>query len=361
MVGGDGEGLQHFEVDLVGAVGVEQVRRHVAEAQALLDQAFGRAETRRDYGDGEAGIGQLREGDHLVGGMHGDADDVLRQRQLARHRRIGGDQAGHRVVGVDRAVLGQGLHGREPASAGDHGIGAGIGRSVHANDQVLQQAMGGDGGLHLGLGDRVCRRLAHVLGRKRQPVQGNLPDERFVQGCDAVHANLPRYGLEKDGTGAAETALSGRAAPALDRPGSASGRGTCGAWAAMAERRRPSPEASAGERPGVGAVTRAGCLVRGFGPVGGPVGGQIGTVRGLAERGRRLAHVAGSHREIGTQIGVGGPRYPEGEPGQGVECLPERFGRGAVYRPAHGAAPEEVPMSMRSPQGSRFQSPGGWA
>ena len=110
----------------------------------------------------------------------------------------------------------------------------------------------------------------------------------------------------------------------------------------MAERRRPSPEVSAGERPWVGTV-----------------GGQTENVRGVAERGRRLAHVADAHRDIGTQIGVGGPRYPEGEPGQGVECLPERLGWGAVYRPAHDAAPEEVPMSMRSPQGSRFQSPGG--
>ena len=76
MVGRDGEGLQHFEVDLVGAVGVEQVRCDVAEAQALLDQALGGAETRRDGGDGEAGVGELREGDHLVGGMHGDADDI---------------------------------------------------------------------------------------------------------------------------------------------------------------------------------------------------------------------------------------------------------------------------------------------
>ena len=72
----------------------------------------------------------------------------------------------------------------------------------------------------------------------------------------------------------------------------------------MAEWRRLSPVVSAGERPGVGAVTRTGCLVRGFGPVGGAVGGQIENVRGLAERGRRLALVAGAHRDIGTQIGV---------------------------------------------------------
>ena len=78
MVGGDGEGLQHFQVDLARAVGVEQVRRHVAEAEALFDQPLGGAEARRDHGDGEAGIGQLRERDHLVCRMHGDTDDVLR-------------------------------------------------------------------------------------------------------------------------------------------------------------------------------------------------------------------------------------------------------------------------------------------
>ena len=228
VVGGDGEGLQDLQVDLVGPVGVEQVRRHVAEAEALFDQPLGGAEARRDHGDGEAGIGELGERDHLVGRRHGDSDHVLRQRQLARHVRVGGDQAGHRVVGIDRAVLGQRLHGREAAAAGDHGPGAGIGGAVDADDQVLEQAMGGDGGLHLGLGDRIGRRLAYVLGRKRQPGERKLPDQRFVQGCDVIHANLPRYRLDMDGTGAAGAALSGRPAPAPARPGSASGRGSGG-------------------------------------------------------------------------------------------------------------------------------------
>ena len=265
VVGGDGEGLQHFQVDLARAIGVKQVRRHVAEAEALFDQAFRRAEARRDHGDGEAGVGELRECDHLVGRMHGDADDVFRQRQLARHVRIGGDQAGHRVVGIDRAVLGQRLHGREAAAAGDHGPGAGIGGTVDADDEVLQEAMGGDGGLHLGLGDRIGRRLAHVLGRKRQPGERNLPDERFVQGGDVIHANLPRYGLGMDGTGAAGSALSGRPAP---RPAPARlrllagllrGMGGDGGTAAATR------EWSAGVRGGRGETPRS-CAGRRVGP-----------------------------------------------------------------------------------------------
>ena len=77
-VGGDCEGLQHLEVDLVGAVGIEQLGRGIAEAEALFDEALREAEARRDGGDGEAGIGQRRERHHLVGRVHGDADDILR-------------------------------------------------------------------------------------------------------------------------------------------------------------------------------------------------------------------------------------------------------------------------------------------
>ena len=292
MVGGDGEGLQHFQVDLAGAIGVEQVRRHVAEAEALLDQPLGGAEARRDHGDGEAGVGELGERDHLVYRRHRDPDDVLRQRQLARHIRIGGDQAGHRVVGIDRAVLGQCLHGREAAAAGDHGIVAGVGGAVHAHDQVLEQAVAGDGGLHLGLGDGVGRRLAHVLGRKRQPGERKLPDQRFVQGGDVIHANLPRYGLEMDGTSAAGTALSGRPAP------------------------RPAPAR----------LRLLAGLLRGM-------GGDGGTAAGVGRAGGRAAEIRTGRRS---------PRRP------GSDVVgPRGETQGSIW--------------MRSPQGSRFQSPGGSA
>ena len=85
--------------------------------------------------------------------------------------------------------------------------------------------------------------------------------------------------------------------------------------------------------------------------------GQIENVRGLAKGIRRVAHAAGALGSVGGQVGVGGPGDPEGEPGEGFERLSERLGRGAMDRPGHGAA--SPAMSMRSPQGSRFQSPGG--
>ena len=81
-----------------------------------------------------------------------------------------------------------------------------------------------------------------------------------------------------------------------------------------------------------------------------------GPVHGLAELGRRVAQVADAHRDTGAEIGGPCPRYPEDEPVQGVERLPQRLGRRDADVPAHGAAPEEDPMSTRSLQGSRFQS-----
>ena len=139
VIGGDRERLQRFEVDVVRAVGVQQLGRGVAEAQPLLDQALGNAEARGDGGDRDAGLGELAERDHLVGGVHRDADDVFGERQLARIA-VRGDLARHRMVGIERAVLGERLQCREAAPAGDDGeaLGAGAIGIVGAGDEVLQ-------------------------------------------------------------------------------------------------------------------------------------------------------------------------------------------------------------------------------
>ena len=44
MIGAEGEGGDGFEADVAGAVGVEQLGRELAEAQALPDMALGGAE-----------------------------------------------------------------------------------------------------------------------------------------------------------------------------------------------------------------------------------------------------------------------------------------------------------------------------
>ena len=100
-VGGDGEGLQHFQVDLVGAVGVQQFRGRVAEPQPLLDDALRGAETHGDGGYRLAGVGQLREGDHLVRRVHRHADDILREREFGRLDLACLD--GRTVTGLDAA------------------------------------------------------------------------------------------------------------------------------------------------------------------------------------------------------------------------------------------------------------------
>ena len=205
-VGGDGEGLEHFEVDLVRPVGVQQLRRGVAEPQPLLDQPLGQAEARGDGGDRLAGLGQLREGRHLVRRVHGDAHDVLGERELGGIVIPGPDLAGHRMAGIEHAVFDQRLHGLEAAAAGDHGetLDAVLTRVVHADDEVLQQAEGGDGGHELGVGLRIGRGLADVLGGEREHGERDLTDERLGPGGDVVHANLPRWCVEMRGSGVGE-------------------------------------------------------------------------------------------------------------------------------------------------------------
>ena len=100
VIGGDGEGLQGLEVDVVRAVGVDQLGRGVAEAQALLDGAFGDTEAGGDLGDTRAALREDGEGLYLVRGVHGDADDVLGEGDL-RGGRVGvEDETGD--LAVDR-------------------------------------------------------------------------------------------------------------------------------------------------------------------------------------------------------------------------------------------------------------------
>ena len=230
-VGGDGEGLQHFEVYLVGPVGLHQFRRGIAEAQPLLDEALGHAEPRRDRGNREAGAGQLREGGDLVGRMHGDANDVLGERDFAGRDALGLDQAGHGMVGIEHAVVGQRLHGLQAAAAGDHGIAVVRLGAFGADDKVLQQPEGGDGGLELGVGLGIGRRLADILGGKGELAQRDLPDERFGPGGDEVHAIL-HGGLHRRGAGGAlrpphACPPHGSARPPGGAPGSCTPRWRC--------------------------------------------------------------------------------------------------------------------------------------
>ena len=52
--------------------------------------------------------------------MHGDADDVLGERDFAGLDIAGFDQTGYGVLGIEHAVPDQRLHGLEAAAAGDH-------------------------------------------------------------------------------------------------------------------------------------------------------------------------------------------------------------------------------------------------
>ena len=210
-VGGDGEGLEDLQVDLPGAEGVQQVGRDAAQAEPLLDGALGRAEARRDGRDRLPGLGELREGDDLVGGVHGDADDVLGERDLLCVDLAGQDLAGHGAVGIDGPVLGQRLQGLEAASAGDDGVAP---VAVLADDEVLQEPERGDRGLELGVGLGAGRRPADVPGGGEEPVQRDLADGRSGRGCDDVHACLRSLTILRGADGF----LRPRPAPAPEPP-----------------------------------------------------------------------------------------------------------------------------------------------
>ena len=104
------------------------------------------------------------------------------------------------MVGIDDLVLDQRLHGLEAAPAGHHGVAvpAIVIGLTGPDDEVLQQAEGGDRGLELGVGPGIGRGLADILGGEDEPAQRDLPDERFGPGGDVVHASL-HGGLRRRG------------------------------------------------------------------------------------------------------------------------------------------------------------------
>ena len=172
-VGGDGEGLEGIEIDLVGTVGVEKFGRGVAEPQAPLDGTLRHAEAGGDAGDGGAVIGQRPEGLHLVGRVHGNADHVLGEGEFVVGRAVADDAARDGEVGGQHALAGEGDERGEPSAAGDDGVAF---AAVHigvagADHQVLQQPVRGDGSLEFGEGGLGGHGLADVGGREFQPVE----------------------------------------------------------------------------------------------------------------------------------------------------------------------------------------------
>ena len=193
-IGGDGEGLEGVEVDFVGAVGVEKFGRGIAEAEALLDGTLGHPEAGGDVGHGGAGTGERAEGLHLVGRVHGDADHVLGKRELVVGRAVADHAAGHGVVVGQHALAGEVDERGEPPAAGDDGVAVGAGRIGvdGAGHQVLEQAMGGDGGLKLGEGGLAGHGLADVGGRDLQPVERDGSDDGVGHGRSSPEMGRPR-------------------------------------------------------------------------------------------------------------------------------------------------------------------------
>jgi hypothetical protein len=96
VVGAEREGGHHFEADRPGPELVEQLRRDLAQAQALRDVPLRNAEAGGDRLDWLARIDQGRHRDEFVGRVHRGPHRVFHQRGFDRLvRRL--DQARHLV------------------------------------------------------------------------------------------------------------------------------------------------------------------------------------------------------------------------------------------------------------------------
>ena len=206
----------------------------MAEAQALLDDALGDAETCGDVGDGGAGERQGAEGLDLVCGVHCDVEHVLRKRDLAVGNAVLDDAAGHGEVGGDAALAGEVVERREPAGAGDDGEA--LARSLPrtrsgvlagtdgAGHEVLEQAVGGNGRLELGEGGLAGLGPADVGRRALQPIEGDGSDD------GVVHETVSRDAwMGEDRTRSASTGPRRNSRiPARPLGGARRGRGVAG-------------------------------------------------------------------------------------------------------------------------------------
>jgi hypothetical protein len=176
MVGAEGEGGDGVEIDVAVAVGVEQFRRELTEAQALLDMPFGGAEAFRDRVDRGAAVDQGHHGDEFVGRMHGGPDGVFGEGDFDGVLRLP-DFARDFVVGLDDAFGGEFLQDLEPPAAGIHLVGAfSVGEWRRVDDQVLQNAVSADAGFERSILGRRHGRLADVGGGQDKPTKLDVLD-----------------------------------------------------------------------------------------------------------------------------------------------------------------------------------------
>jgi len=174
MIGAERKGGDGVEADVAGAEGVEQLGRQLAEAQALTDVPFGRAEARGDVADRGAAVDQRSHGDEFVRWMHRGADRVLGKRGFDRVCGVF-DFAGDLVCfGVDHAFGGELLQDLEAAAAGIDQIDPVD--ACRVDDQVLQDAFGADACFELGVLGRRGRGLAGVGRGKSKLLEREVAD-----------------------------------------------------------------------------------------------------------------------------------------------------------------------------------------
>ena len=177
VIGAEREGGDGIEADVAVAVGVEQFRRELAEAQALPDMPFGGAEAGRDCVDRRAAsISAAMATNSSAGCIAARIVFSTSEVSIASSGVL--DLARDRMVGVDDAFGGELLQDLEAAAAGVDLVDAFAVDRRRMDDEVLQDAFGADAGFERGVLGRRGRSLADI-GRG----QDELAERRYCGLC----------------------------------------------------------------------------------------------------------------------------------------------------------------------------------
>ena len=143
VVIGDRQCHQLVKIHRIGPVVGHQTRRDIRQFQATLHHQGRNPKISGNIFDGSAFRDQVGERLELVSGVHSFALYILGQAGSAR-RRIGHQQARHRVILGNAPLLRQQLQCRKAATTGHHFVMLAIAGKRHG--QVLQQAYALDAG-----------------------------------------------------------------------------------------------------------------------------------------------------------------------------------------------------------------------
>ena len=185
-------GLCDIEADVARAERLEHHRGKAGEPQTAFDETHRQSEPAGDAFDVRPLFDQLPEGEALVGRVHRQALEVLREAGLARAGRIAvEDEAGHVATRGNGAVGCKALQRPQAPAAGLDGE-ASPGFAEAGHHEILKESTRRNVRLQLEVG-RFAGHPPHVARRGNELVERDGPDHdslRMRAGADHPHLSL---------------------------------------------------------------------------------------------------------------------------------------------------------------------------